>query len=74
MLFQQRVSLLQKAVPFGFILFGQCIPNLFQPGCQVQFHDLSLAYRGLKGDQVFTLLSAEAKGIARTDPVELQFP
>jgi hypothetical protein len=33
-----------------------------------------LAYRGLKCDQVFTLLGAEAKGIARPHPVELQLP
>jgi hypothetical protein len=64
--FEGGVSFFQEAVPLGLIFFGQCIPNLFQPGCQVQFHDLSLAYRGLKGDQVFTLLSAEAKGIARS--------
>jgi hypothetical protein len=64
--FEDGVSFFQHAVPLGLILFGQRIPNLFQPGCQVQFHDLSLAYRGLKGDQVFTLLSAEAKGIARS--------
>ena len=64
--FEDGVSFFQQAVPLGLILFGQCIPNLFQPGCQVQFHDLSLAYRGLKCDQVFTLLGAEAKGIARS--------
>ena len=72
--FEDGVSFFQQAVPLGLILFGQCIPNLFQPGCQVQFHDLSLAYRGLKCDQVFTLLGAEAKGIARPHPVELQLP
>ena len=66
MLFQQRVSLLQKAIPFDFIFFGQGIPNFFQPGCEFHFHVLSLAYRGRKGDQVFTLLSAEAKGITRS--------
>jgi hypothetical protein len=63
-LFEGGVSFLEKAVSLGLILFRQCVPNLFQPGCEFQFHTVSLAYYALQCDQVFTLLNAEAKGIA----------